>query len=271
MRRNQRMIERASTHAAIARSFGRAAASYDAASELQQLAAQRLLQRLQQQPVAASAPLALDLGCATAAQAAALQHGFPASRFIGIDIAPPMLQQAISLGRCGARYQPVCADACRLPFANHSIDLIFSSFALQWTQPQTVLLELSRVLTAGGRLALSVPLPGSLAEIKTAWAQVDNATHVNPLAAADDWLAAAARHGLRVQDQAGWQVKEHAVDAMTQLARIKATGAQLRLQQGAGLASRQRLAAFVAAYEKQRTTAGLPLSWEVLQLVLTKG
>src|SRR5690606_22414944 len=107
--------------AAVARSFGRAASSYDAACRVQPLAASRLLQSLQvYQP---QAHLALDLGCATAPVAAQLAHAFPDTCFIGVDIALPMLQQARVLGRCQANYLPLCADACRLPFADHSLDL----------------------------------------------------------------------------------------------------------------------------------------------------
>lgn len=258
----------ADVSASVARSFGRAASSYDAACQVQPLAASRLLQRLL--TYRPQARLALDLGCATAPAAARLAQAFPAARFVGVDIALPMLQQARALARCHADYLPLCADACCLPFASGSIDLIFSSFALQWTPPEVALAESRRVLAAGGTLALSVPVAGSLAEIGASWAEVDADAHVNRLASVDEWLAAVAATGWRVQAQADWQWREWAPDAMTQLTRIKASGAQLRLQQPPGLASRQRLAAFMAAYEKQRTDAGLPLTWQVLELVLKK-
>ena len=254
--------------AAIARSFGRAASSYDAACRVQPLAASRLLQSvLTHQP---QAHLALDLGCATAPVAAQLTQAFPATRFIGVDIALPMLQQARALGRCQAHYLPLCTDACRLPFADHSIDLIFSSFALQWTAPERVLAEGRRVLAPDGMLAFSVPVAGSLAELRASWAEVDADAHVNRLASVDEWLAAIGATGWQMQTQTLWQWCEWAPDAMTQLKRIKASGAQLRLQQPPGLASRQRLAAFTEAYEKYRADAGLPLTWQVLEVVLKK-
>lgn len=253
---------------AIARSFGRAAASYDAASQVQRLAARRLLQRLATcQPVA---DWALDLGCATAPAASELMQLLPTTRWLGVDLALPMLQQAQTLGRCSTAYRLVCADAMRLPFADAALDLIFSSFALQWTQPPAVLAELARLLASGGLLAISLPLAGSLAEIKACWAEVDGQTHVNALAAQQDWLEAAAAAGLEVVSQGCWQWRDYAPDVRTQLARIKASGAQHQLQASAGLASPRRLAAFASAYERLREPDGLPLTWQVLELILRK-
>lgn len=252
---------------AIAKRFGRAASSYDAASQLQQQAAQRLLERLISLPPALPVSQALDAGCATGRQAEALTQAFPTARFLAVDNALPMLQQAQAIGRCGPHYQPLCADVSRLPLADNSLQLVFSSFALQWTRPGDVLAELGRVLQPGGRIALALPLPESLAEMRASWLEVDGNQRLNALPSRQAWLQAARANGLRVELESSEKQVEYAEEALTFLQRIKQTGAQQRTGEPVTTGRRQ-LAAFARAYEGLRTRKGLPLSWQVLYLVL---
>jgi ubiquinone/menaquinone biosynthesis C-methylase UbiE len=75
----------------------------------------------------------------------------------GVDVTPEMIQIAEEK----AAFEPanVCfqqADACDLPFDNHSFDTVMSVNALQtMIRPETALMEMSRVLKPGGELLLS--------------------------------------------------------------------------------------------------------------------
>ena len=92
---------------------------------------------------------------------------------VGLDIAEGMLRHARA---ASAAPHWVCADAEQLPLAADSVDLVFSSLALQWCEtPGQALREIARVLKPVGRLAVSdialkQPLPRELSESLTAYA-----------------------------------------------------------------------------------------------------
>lgn len=259
------------TDQALARCFGRAARSYEAATRVQPQAARRLLQLAQAQDQPLPAGAALDLGCATAALAPTLRRAFPEQAFMGIDIAEAMLQQARLLGRNTTGYRLLCADATRLPIATASVALVFTSFAFQWLTPTDALAEVARVLRPGGMLALAVPLAGSLAEMRASWQSVDGEPRLNALPELRAWLDAASLARLDVVEVRQQLLQEFATDAMTLLHRIKASGAQRRTSATPVLSSRRRFAAFADAYERFRGEAGLPMSWQVGYLLCRRG
>jgi malonyl-CoA O-methyltransferase len=159
----------------IARSFGRAAAGYDAVASLQRAIGQQLL---------GSAPQAhefdvrrvLDVGAGTGYFSAALAERYPGARVIALDLAEGMLKHAA--GRfAGWR---VAGDAEALPVASRSVDLVFSNVALQWaSSARLAFQEFHRVLRPGGRVLFTSFGPGTLRELREAWARVDSYTHVN--------------------------------------------------------------------------------------------
>ncbi|MFI4955162.1 MAG: methyltransferase domain-containing protein, partial [Gammaproteobacteria bacterium] len=70
--------------------------------------------------------------------------------------------------------------AVHLPFADNSIDLIFSNLMFQWCDPLSLALqECYRVLREGGLLLFSTFGPDTLQELRYCWAQIDNYPHVN--------------------------------------------------------------------------------------------
>ncbi|WP_245932522.1 methyltransferase domain-containing protein [Isoalcanivorax indicus] len=254
----------------VARHFGGAARTYDAYATLQLSAARALLALL---PDDVRAHRALDLGAGTAPMARRLQTRFPDTRWLGLDLALPMLEEAAERGRLNDLYRGVCADATRLPLADQSLDLIYSSFALQWCRDLAPLAaELTRVSRPGAWFALCVPLPGTLQELRDSWAQADQGQHVNPFHALVAWQAAFADHGWQVETQHQWQVRQHYPDVRAIGTMLRATGAHhVFRDQPAGLTGRRRLLAMVEAYEQQRTMEGLPLTWQIGQLLLRRG
>ena len=70
------------------------------------------------------------------------------------------------------RFARVRADAYSLPFRDGAFDLVFSSLMLQWCDDlDAVFAEIARVLRPGGLLLFSTFGPGTLAELREAWAR----------------------------------------------------------------------------------------------------
>lgn len=97
----------------------------------------------------------LDLACGTgvvARHAAPLVE--PGGRVVGVDLNPGMLAVAAGLTP-GVEWQR--ADAAQLPFADGAFDVALCQQALMFFPDRAAaLVELRRVLTPGGRVALSV-------------------------------------------------------------------------------------------------------------------
>ena len=163
---------------ALARSFDRAAAGYDAAAQLQQQVRAELLERLQY--FALEPHVILDLGAGTCQASVALSRRFAHARVIALDIAPGMLRASPRPGWPRRRFERVCADAYALPLASRSVDLVYSNLMLQWCdRPDLVFRELARVLKPGGVFVFSSFGPDTLKELRLAWESVDHGVHVS--------------------------------------------------------------------------------------------
>jgi ubiquinone/menaquinone biosynthesis C-methylase UbiE len=97
----------------------------------------------------------LDLGTGPGQVAVQMAHRRPGLSMVGLDLAAHMVVQArrrgVRAGLDGRALWPQ-GDGHRLPFVNHSFDLVVSSFALHhWDDPLQVLNEMARVLAPGGR------------------------------------------------------------------------------------------------------------------------
>jgi malonyl-CoA O-methyltransferase len=190
-RPNERSIELSNElwtphKARVAADFGAAAATYDQAAQLQRAVLAQLLARL---PGAGGKPRTLlDLGCGTGLALAPLVRHFPGSQLLALDLAEGMIRHARTGTGTGAGAGTesgakawLVGDAEALPLAAGSVDLVFSSLAIQWCQKPAILFaELARVLAPGGRLLMSTLVDGTLAELQNAWGAVDPGhRHVN--------------------------------------------------------------------------------------------
>ncbi|MFV8780983.1 malonyl-ACP O-methyltransferase BioC [Microbulbifer sp. SA54] len=253
---------------AVARAFGRAAASYDAAAHLQRAVCRQLLGRVD--ALGGGQPRRiLDLGSGTGFGSALLRRRFPQAEIIALDIAPQMLAYARDHRPQADAY--IAADAEQLPLADDSFDLVFSSFALQWCYrlPQ-LFAEIRRITAPGGRALISTLGPGTLHELKDSWARVDDGVHVNRFLPAADWLNSAQGAGLRATLESEMRVLHF--DSVTALMReLKSIGAQnVNRGAGRGLLGRARLRKLADAYDHFRGAAGLPATYEVLYLQLAR-
>ncbi|MEM9254253.1 MAG: malonyl-ACP O-methyltransferase BioC [Pseudomonadota bacterium] len=251
----------------VAASFSRAAGAYDSAAHLQHDVGAALLRRLSehQEPVTV-----LDLGCGTGFFAAPLRSRYPNCRYIGLDIAAGMISYA--RGQMGSGSEWLVGDAEALPLAAESVDLVFSSLALQWCQrPELVLAELARVLKPGGKCVFTSLGPETLIELREAWASADTRQHVNrflPVQALTDSAAGITGIELELAVETITLSYERVRDLLGEL---KAIGAH-NMNQGrpAGLTGRRALQAMLSAYETRRSNGLLPATYEVIYGSLSK-
>ena len=185
------MAEPAIDKKEVARAFGRAAASYDAHAILQREVMMRLDERLELMSVKPNR--IVDAGCGTGLGLRLLQARYPGADLVGLDLALPMLQVAREQAQgqgltaffrrllpSASRQAHVCADIERLPFRSSSIDLVWSSLALQWaSEPEAAFRELYRAIAPHGLLLFATFGPDTMKELRQAFAQVDGGSHVS--------------------------------------------------------------------------------------------
>jgi len=249
---------------AIDRAQSRAAAQYDQHAPLQRDVGARLLERLEY--LRAPPARVLDLGGGTGRDAAELRRRFPRADVILLDRSLPMLRRARARLGWWRPLRRVCADAAALPLADASMDLVVSNLLLPWVADvPAVLGECRRVLRPGGMLLISTCGPGTLAELRAAWAAADPGPHVHrfaPLAALGDALLAA---GFRdpVAEVDNWTLTYPDVRAL--LRDLRASGStNAEPARRRALTSRAQLAALESAYESQRRDNVLPATFEVI-------
>ncbi|PUA28603.1 MAG: malonyl-[acyl-carrier protein] O-methyltransferase BioC [Cellvibrio sp. 79] len=253
----------------VAQSFGRAAPTYDTVAQLQRDVGKHLLQYIPVQ--LESGATVIDLGSGTGFFTRQLANRFDGAAIIGLDIAEGMLHFSQQQTHTH-QIKWLCADAELLPLADHSVDLIFSSLAIQWCSNLLQLLrELARVLKPGGQLVVATLGPNTLHELKSAWQQADNYVHVNQFQPQDSLRFAAIAANLAIDHFA---VEQRVIyfDRLTELTReLKALGAHnINAGKPEGLTGRSRIAAFKNAYEQSREARGLPATYEVFYLSVHK-
>lgn len=258
---------------AVRIAFARAAQSYDAAAVLQREIADRLLARLDYMRIAPAC--VLDLGCGTGYATFSLARRYRQAQVIGLDFAQAMTQVALQrsakqfplgLGRYLSRERFVSADAESLPFADCSIDLIFSSLVLQWCDPDAVFRECRRVLRPGGLFLFTTFGPDTLKELRAAWRSVDPGLHVHEFLDMHDLGDALvrARFADPVMDVEHLTLTYAEVSAM--LRELKAIGAHNAIRtRRSTLTGKTQFARFAQAYEAFRSSDGrLPASYETV-------
>lgn len=246
---------------AVARSFSRAASTYDSVAQLQRDVGNRLLPLLPKKP---EDPV-LDLGCGTGYFLPMISQATQCQQLLALDLAEGMLTYARA-HHGHERLQWLCGDAENIPLADDSVAVIFSSLAIQWCENlEALFAEIARILKPGGCFVFSTLGPNTLCELRQAWGAVDDYVHVNRFA---------ERH--RVDEaihQAGFkevQLEQETLtlhyDTLKELTReLKSLGAHnVNAGRPEGLMGKQRIKQFKAAYEAQRNAEGkLPATYQL--------
>jgi malonyl-CoA O-methyltransferase len=148
--------------AAISRSFGARASSYEEHADLQRAVAARLARLLPSHPH----PRVLELGCGTGLFSRHLAQAYPDGDLVLTDIAPSMIEQCRgNLDTVGhGRVSFAIMDASRLR-QDGDFDLIATSMTLHWlADPIAALRQLIPLLRPGGSLIYASVGPESFGE-----------------------------------------------------------------------------------------------------------
>jgi malonyl-CoA O-methyltransferase len=246
------------TKARIRDSFERAAPTYDAAAVVQRRVCDLLAAGL---PAWLAASRVLDAGCGTGFGQPLLQRRFPAAHAIALDFAPAMLR------RVGAPCCRLAGDLEHLPLADASIDLYWSSLAVQWCDLPRALTEARRVLTNGGALALASLGPATFHELRTAFAGIDAHRHTLSFHSPEEFRHLTMAAGFVAIDVQKHREIAHYGDFKSLLRAVKAIGAnQLGDGRRSSLMSRDAFQRAEQAAETLRTADGLPLTYDVVTL-----
>lgn len=240
----------------IRQAFERAASTYDGAAGIQREICHALLATL----VDAAPPRTLlDAGSGTGYALPLLAERFPAAERFAVDLSPAMLT------RITAPCHRLVGDLERLPLAAACFDLYWSSLAVQWCDLPRALAEARRVLRPGGRLAVATLGTATFLELRQAFADVDDYRHTLAFHTPEAIARIAAATGLTGVAVSRRRHLAHYPNFRGLLRAVKAIGAnQLGDGRRRHLMGRAAFAAAEAAAERQRSAAGLPLTYDVM-------
>lgn len=263
---------------AIAQRFGEAASVYDQKAQVQKQVSQAALSMLQKsvcQPVGS----ALDIGCGTGLDTVKLLSF--AKSVTGCDLSEGMINFAANNNQ-NTQVNWAVGDAENIPLADNSVDLMYSSMALQWL-PDTHLVaqECFRVLSKGGTGVIAVVLQDSLFELRNSWLKLDPTPSVNQFLPGYQWLNAFRRSGFDAQLEQQVFTTLHR-DIFKVLHSMKDVGAGVVLHHSAEnqpvgreapteMMNKTKLKSLNRIYRKDYQRFGeLPLSWNIGFLTFRK-
>lgn len=147
--------------------FNRAATTYCQNNHLQTQSAEILFDML---PLSANS--VLDLGCGPGNCQEFLIKKYPDAKVIGCDNSPAMLAQNKNL--------TVLADACQLPFAPNSFDLIFSNMLIHWLPDLHKFFDdCWQICQTNGEIIIATLGQNSLSEARHALASIERENSIN--------------------------------------------------------------------------------------------
>ncbi len=268
-------------------SFNKAAETYDTFAVLQREVCTRLIERLDY--IKIEPQVILDIGAGTGQGTQRLAQQYPDAHIIAVDLAEKMLLKnrekngskiSTQSGLTGKvnnffsakffkskqAHQFVCADAEQLPFADASMDLIFSSLTIQWCLDlTTVFNEFRRVLKPGGLLMFTTLGTETLRELRISWAAVSDKIHVNEFRDMHD--IGDALYNVQVENPVMdcEKIVLNYQSIKQILVELKAVGADNKnTGREKALTGKKRLQAMYRAYEQFHTQEGYPVTYDVL-------
>jgi malonyl-CoA O-methyltransferase len=223
----------------------------------------------------------LDVGTGTGYGLAHLRSRYAASEFCALDIAPAMLKATRTrlplptwARRVLHRLAPspaevnhlVCADMERLPLSANSMDLVWSSLAIQWAYDlEATFKGFHQVLAPGGLLIFATFGPDTLKELREAFAAIDDAPHVNRFIDLHDIGDMLIHAGFSSPVMEMEMLTLTYADLKTLMRDLKGIGARNAASaRRRGLLGKTAWSRLEQAYEMQRRDGRLPATFEVI-------
>jgi len=255
----------------VRRWFDRASKTYAGVASLQGEVREELLARLDFFDL--SPGVVLDLGAGLGESTLALRRRFPRACVIPVDLSSAMLRQGVGRGSFWRRPMALCADTRRLPLADGTVDLAFSSLMLQWCDvPLLAFREIARVLRPGGLLLASTFGPLTLQELRSAWASADTTPHVSQFPDLPELAGQLSAGGFQEPVLDIEQQQRYYPDSMALQRELQALGARnADHARRRSLTGKSRWRAMTAQYETRRMAQGLPATWELIYMAAFSG
>jgi malonyl-CoA O-methyltransferase len=250
--------------AGVRNAFDRASGDYEASAVLQARVGDEVLQRLDFFKLSPS--VVVDIGAGTGRVTGELKRRYKRANVVALDIAPGMLREARKHMKLFRRFERVCGDVRRLPFADASIDIAVSNLMLQWCDDlDTAFREIRRVLKPDGLFTFTTFGPDTLRELRRAWAAADDYSHVNTFIDMHDIGDALVRAGLTEPVLDIERMTLTYKDVLALMRDLKVIGAHnVTAGRARGLTGRGTLRRVEAAYETSRRDGLLPATYEVV-------
>lgn len=240
---------------AVEKSLAAAARTYDGSAKIPNLIADRLLDRLDF--IRLKPTWIMDFGMRTGYAIRHLKKRYNmASMVVGMESSLPMLLQ----GRNG-----VVGEYTSLPFADCSIDLIFSNLTFHWSvNLQQTLKECRRVLKPKGLLLFSTMGPETLKELRESFS--DGKWHVHAFHDMHDVGDILTYLSFIDPVMDMQQLTVHYSSIFQLLKDLKLTGAHNAAKgRCKGLMGKMNWQCMLKSYEEQRNEGGtLPVTLEVI-------
>ena len=247
----------------VAQSFGRAAATYDSAAQIQKWSGEQLIGGL----IRHKSPKSIvDLGCGTGWHSCLLKQQFPEALVTGVDFSSEMLEYA-SAHQVVSGINWLCSDAEDLALEDSSQELVFSNFALQWcNDPSPSLVEIFRLLKGEGQFHFAVPGPKTLWELREVWSTIDKDVHINRFTSLSQWQKALEEAGFsHIELKSTAKIENHA-SVKDLLMNLKTVGAT---NHNSGktkyLTGKNHIKRLYDGYQTFQTAQGTyPVTWDII-------
>ncbi|MBU0745005.1 MAG: malonyl-ACP O-methyltransferase BioC [Gammaproteobacteria bacterium] len=257
--------------AQIARSFSRAAKSYNQVNTLQKKVGDHLICKLN--GFKSKPSVMIDVGCGTGILTSKLADVFFHAKVIGVDIALNMVSYASQCFGDKKNLRFLCADSDNLPIENEVVDVIFSNLMLQWSPDIKITLnEWLRVLKPGGAVVFSTFGLGSLKELHSVWSGLDAYVHTSDFIFWETLLSIIRDVGFKDQHLEQASHPRYFDSVYEMMLELKMLGAHnMRQDRHQGLSGRNKFKQLEIYYNQFRNHDNkLPASFEVYYVVAKK-
>ena len=166
-------LEGSDLKAQFVKQRNRHASGYVSHSEIIDLLAERLIERLDL--VTITPERILDIGSFIGNNVRTLGSRYSKAHVFGMEPSVPLARQAYDQRGWFSKLHYFSGLPHNLPFADSSIDLVIANLYPLWLgEPKQMLAEVSRVLTPDGLFLFNSLGPDSLTEIKQSWSKIDH-------------------------------------------------------------------------------------------------